>query len=115
MNKIISLILLGSVFSVYSHDISNVSTTSAVTLSGAILKGSSMPINAKYKRKDCPICKGTGFYISGDGIKKVDCGYCEPPNKSTYQDAKPIPSVLKHNPVIIKENCPNGVCPLPKK
>jgi hypothetical protein len=23
------------------------------------------------------VCKGKGWYISGDGIKKVDCGYCE--------------------------------------
>lgn len=32
----------------------------------------------KHKRKDCPVCKGKGWYISGDGIKKIDCQYCEP-------------------------------------
>jgi DnaJ-class molecular chaperone len=56
------------------------STTSVVTLSGAVLKaaaGDSVNIK-KPKRKDCPVCKGKGWYISGDGIKKIDCNYCEP-------------------------------------
>ncbi len=53
-------------------------TTSIVIIAGANIKASSVPIQEKYKRKDCPVCKGKGWYISGDGIKKVECGYCEP-------------------------------------
>tara|TARA_R100000278_G_scaffold84260_1_gene64552 strand:- start:231 stop:497 length:267 start_codon:yes stop_codon:yes gene_type:complete len=56
----------------------NYSTTSVVTLSGAIIKASSASVVKKHKRKDCPVCKGKGWYISGDGIKKIDCQYCEP-------------------------------------
>lgn len=54
-----------------------ISSTSVVTLVGAHMKARDFPINMKYKRKECPVCKGTGKYISGDGIKEVDCGYCE--------------------------------------
>jgi hypothetical protein len=54
-----------------------ISSTSIVTVVGAHIKARDFPINTKYKRKDCPVCKGTGKYLSGDGIKEVDCGYCE--------------------------------------
>jgi hypothetical protein len=54
-----------------------VSSLSIVTLVGAHIKAKDTPINSKYLRKDCPVCKGKGWYISGDGIEKVDCGYCE--------------------------------------
>lgn len=53
------------------------SSTSVVTLTGAYIKAKDCPIITKYKRKECPVCKGTGKYLSGDGIKEVDCGYCE--------------------------------------
>jgi hypothetical protein len=49
-----------------------------VTMVGAHIKARDIPIVTKYARKDCPVCKGTGKYLSGDGIKEVDCGYCEP-------------------------------------
>lgn len=54
------------------------STTASVLLAGAIIKTQNTQIDKKYKRKDCPVCKGKGWYISGDKITKVDCGYCEP-------------------------------------
>jgi hypothetical protein len=54
------------------------SSTAVVTVVGGIIKGSSVVVVQKYKRKDCPVCKGKGWYMSGDGIKRVDCGYCEP-------------------------------------
>lgn len=54
-----------------------VSTTSVVTVVGAHIKAKDVPIITKYNRKDCPVCKGKGWYISGDGIEKVACGYCE--------------------------------------
>lgn len=54
------------------------STTAAVTVAGGVIKAKHIETNKKYKRKDCPVCKGKGWYISGDEITKVDCGYCEP-------------------------------------
>ena len=77
MKSLISLALLGSFFLYTSYGY-NGSTTAAVTLAGGIIKAQNANIEHKYKRKDCPVCKGTGKYISGDGIKQVDCGYCEP-------------------------------------
>jgi hypothetical protein len=59
-----------------------VSSTSAVSIIGGVLKARhSVQDDVKYPRKDCPVCKGKGWYISGDGIEKVDCGYCEPDKK----------------------------------
>jgi hypothetical protein len=77
MNKFVCLCLLSSTiaFGAYGY---NGSTTSAVTLVGGIIKAQHMEVTKKYNRKDCPVCKGKGWYISGDGIQKVDCGYCEP-------------------------------------
>lgn len=78
------------------------STTAAVTIAGGIIQAKHQVDNKKHKRKDCPVCKGKGWYISGDGIKKVDCGYCEPDQELFI----PLPpSVLKKNP-----ECKNGTC-----
>ena len=70
------VLLIGSVvFSVAPK----YSTTSVVTLVGAIVKSEQEDTVAeKYKRKDCPVCKGKGWYLSGDGIAKINCQYCEP-------------------------------------
>lgn len=55
------------------------STTAVVTLTGGIMKASQQDTTVeKYKRKDCPVCKGKGWYLSGDGIAKINCQYCEP-------------------------------------
>ena len=67
------------------------STTAPVTLAGGIIKAkhSQQEVAKKYKRKDCPVCKGKGWYISGDGIKKIDCQYCEEaPTTANSQDLK---------------------------
>lgn len=76
---IIPLLLTVSVFasSAYQGD-----TTAAVVISGGIIKAKSVVIDKKYPRKNCPVCKGTGKYRSGDGIKETDCGYCDPNIKS---------------------------------
>ncbi len=107
MNKSIVSLLIGSslLFGSYGY---NGSTTAAITAIGGIIKAQHVNVEKKYKRKDCPVCKGKGFYISGDGISKVDCGYCEPEKE---QSAK----VIIHPPVVIKQDCPNGNCPVPLK
>ena len=69
-----------------SSNVSQYSTLSVVTLVGAkIASLQQEPQIKKHKRKDCPVCKGKGWYISGDGIAKVDCGYCEPEKESNIQ------------------------------
>ena len=64
------------------------STTAPVTLAGGIIKAKHVQDSvSKYKRKDCPVCKGKGWYMSGDNIKKIDCQYCEDTGKEI---SKPI-------------------------
>lgn len=62
-------------------------STAAVTLAGGIIKAKSvdLDVSKKYRRKDCPICKGAGWYLSGDKIKKIDCTYCIPDTKQHEQ------------------------------
>lgn len=82
------------------------STTAPVVIAGGIIKSKHIiETDKKYKRKDCPICKGKGWYMSGDGIKKIECNYCEPEKGSLSFDKPTKPS----------SNCPNGVCPIRKK
>jgi hypothetical protein len=61
------------------------SSTAPVALSGSIVKNIGNDPVKKYLRKNCPVCKGTGKYLSGDGIKMVDCGYCEPEKGNVTQ------------------------------
>lgn len=91
MNKLIALVLIAS-FVASSNYGYNGSTTAAVALVGGIIKAKHIDKEKKYPRKKCPVCKGTGKYLSGDGIEMVDCGYCEPENipgaSSTDQASK---------------------------
>jgi len=81
MNKLLCSILIASMM--YSVSVPQYSTLSVVTLVGAKIKCANRePTTVKYKRKDCPVCKGKGWYMSGDGIKKIECTYCEPNNES---------------------------------
>ncbi len=107
MNKLICLVLIGSALTTFGQKYDG-STTAAVTIAGGIVKAQSVFVDKKYKRKDCPVCLGKGYYISGDKITKVDCGYCEPDNK-----AAPIaqnPKVIIHPPVNFQQNCVTGTC-----
>ena len=74
MNNILPILLALAVLTTSAPPYT---TTGVVTVVGGVLKARSIEVVQKYKRKDCPVCKGTGYYISGDGIAKVDCGYCE--------------------------------------
>jgi hypothetical protein len=76
MNKIILSILIGSI--IFSSSKYDGGSTATVILAGSIVKNIGNEANKKYKRKECPVCKGSGKYLSGDGIKMVDCGYCVP-------------------------------------
>lgn len=90
MNKILCCILLASL-SIYTTYDYNGSSTAAVTLAGGIIKAKQIDTsNKKYKRKDCPVCKGKGWYISGDKITKVECGYCEPETKDSPVEHPPV-------------------------
>lgn len=102
MNKIIAVILMGS-FLLASNYGYNGSTTAAVTLVGGVIKSKHIDSVKKYKRKDCPVCKGKGWYISGDGIAKVDCGYCE-----LDKSEQPL-SEITHPPAILKPDCKTRV------
>lgn len=103
MNKYISILLLTGIF--FSSSSYYGSTTAPVTIAGAIIKSSQLDVDTKkHKRKDCPVCKGKGWYMSGDGIKKIDCNYCEPDQKAKTIPAPPAPS----------KDCADGKCPLPK-
>jgi hypothetical protein len=111
MNKVtVGLIALSILFS-SGHYYG--STTAPVTIAGGIIKSRHTDDSTtKYKRKDCPVCKGTGWYMSGDKIKKIECNYCEPEKTATIS-VGPIRSITPVPPT--NNNCPNGVCPLPKK
>lgn len=76
-------------------------STAAVTIAASIIKVKNSDNTKKYPRKNCPVCKGQGWYISGDGIKKVDCGYCIPDKKN---DGSSINNNKSFN------NCIDGSC-----
>ena len=75
MNKLFIVLLCTGLL--FGHSNYYGDTTAPVVLAGAIIKAKHTIDTTKYKRKDCPICKGKGWYISGDGIKKIECQYCE--------------------------------------
>lgn len=101
--KFISVVLLASLC-FYGSRYSG-STAASVILAGGIIKSTHIePSDTKYKRKNCPVCKGTGKYLSGDGIKMVDCGYCE--EEKPKKQSTPVPIQTKevaHPPIILHE------------
>lgn len=96
MNKLIALVLIAS-FVASSNYGYNGSTTAVVALVGGIIKAKHVNKEKKYPRKDCPVCKGKGWYISGDKIEKVDCGYCEPDKTGELE--------VTHPPAVLKPEC----------
>jgi len=91
MNKLLCLCLFGAVLLNSTSQSYTGSTTASVVLSGGIVAAQHVNNEKKYKRKDCPVCKGKGWYISGDNITKVPCGYCEP-DKQQPQTATADPN-----------------------
>ena len=77
LSTIISLpLMFGQFLFTNVSDAPSYSTTAIVALVGAKI-AAQKDVVKKYKRKDCPVCKGKGWYISGDGIAKISCQYCE--------------------------------------
>ena len=111
MNKILTILLLGSI--VAGAIKYNGSTTASVVLAGGIIKAQTVHVDKKYKRKDCPVCHGTGWYISGDKISKVECGYCET-DKPNGAPAYSNPKIIVHPPITITPNCQTGTCAIRK-
>lgn len=107
--KYVSLILLGSIVLFGSRY--EGSTTAAVSLVGGVIKSTHIDqSDKKYKRKDCPVCKGTGKYLSGDSIKMVDCGYCEPDKKTgDVRNNHVKETEIIHPPIILYQN-PSPKC-----
>ena len=101
MNKVLGLLLVTTVL--FGSSPYKGSTTAAVVLSGGIIKSTHIEMpDKKYERKNCPVCKGTGKYLSGDGIKMVDCGYCEPEKKDAQiKSSIKQNRVVEHSPIII--------------
>lgn len=104
MNKVFGLLLIATI--IFGSSPYKGSTTAAVVLSGGIIKSTHIEMpDKKYERKNCPVCKGTGKYLSGDGIKMVDCGYCEPEKKNGEPKIKsPQPTIIQHSPIIINND-----------
>lgn len=102
MNKLITILLLGSVIGTFSDYGYNGSTTASVTIVGGVIKAKHIDNVKKYKRKNCPICKGKGWYLSGDQIEKVPCGYCEPEIQNSEES-------VTHPPVVLKPDCKTRV------
>jgi hypothetical protein len=110
MNKLFVGLFCASLLFTQSHYYG--STTAPVTLAGGIIKAKhTQEVSQKYKRKDCPVCKGKGWYMSGDGILKIDCTYCEADKGSLS-----IGTIKSFNPTApVQDNCPDGKCPNPKQ
>lgn len=91
--KTINIVLLCSIL-IFANQKYYGSSTAPVVISGAIIKAQhEEQIDKKYKRSECPVCKGKGWYISGDKIQKVECGYCEPDKDD---GAKPQTKTIIH-------------------
>jgi hypothetical protein len=77
MKILSSVLILGVMTSVVAESFKPVPTSAVSLIGGAIRARHAISEDAKHERKDCPVCKGKGWYISGDKISRVDCGYCE--------------------------------------
>lgn len=109
MNKIVISLLLGSI--IFASNGYYGSTTGPVIIAGGIIKAKSAPeTTKKYKRKDCPVCKGTGWYLSGDKIKKIECSYCEEEKGSGVISVGEIISIPPTAYNSSNNNCTNGRC-----
>lgn len=90
---LISIILIFSILCGCNHGSTSATGNNglaACALAGGMMKSSHVDPNKKYKRKDCPVCKGKGWYMSGDGIEKIECQYCEPESSTKSEKSLTI-------------------------
>lgn len=90
INKTLLIAILGFTTLYTSNQATVAPTKAAVVLAGSIVSSQHDTDVKKYKRKDCPVCKGKGWYISGDGIERVNCGYCYPDNTQVENNSSTI-------------------------
>lgn len=81
MKSLNSFIVLAAIGGVFGSTFQPSSTATVSFIGGVIKARHQVSEDAKYPRDECPVCEGKGWYISGDKIEKVDCGYCEPVKK----------------------------------
>lgn len=114
MNKLFVGLFCISLLFAESHYYGSI--TAPVVMAGGIIKAKHVQENTKkYKRKDCPVCKGQGWYWSGDKIKKIECTYCEPDRGSESLSVGSNTPITPAPKPPQKLNCPDGKCPLPKQ
>lgn len=80
------ILLLSAALIYGSIGVTDVSTMSSVCLTGAVLQSQKQTVVDKYPRKNCPVCKGRGWYMSGDDLEKIECRYCEPDDTDQSQE-----------------------------
>jgi len=68
-------------------------------------KGGGGEVSTKYKRSECPECKGSGVLVSGDGLHRQTCPYCEVDKGDVGQI---IDEVIK--PKAFAQCCPHCIC-----
>lgn len=90
-----------------------VKPAAAVTLAGGIIKNKSSDTEIKkYPRKDCPVCEGKGWYMSGDGIKKIECQYCEPSKEEPPTEEPKEPQTETEKEPEVTEKDPPELVPV---
>ena len=77
ISKSICFALMAVTLFSFSRPIKHETIVAATAISGAVIKHPQLNEVEKHKRKECPVCKGKGWYLSGDGLAKIDCQYCE--------------------------------------
>lgn len=88
INKVIAALLILSLSSAYAGEYKGSTLAPTIVVAAKIQAGHIPSQFKKFKRKDCPVCKGTGKYLSGDKINWSECGYCLPdPKETSYEEA----------------------------
>ena len=80
-----NILLVAAILSLSMYQFNYSSKGIVVLVAGKIKASQNTEETVKHKRKDCPVCKGKGWYISGDGIEKIECQYCEPEEAEEWQ------------------------------
>ncbi len=66
-------------------------------------------VDTKYKRSECPECKGTGKLGTGDGLGGKECGYCEP-DKGSISPFKAVDDYVELFVIAPQTCCQDCIC-----